>query len=458
MVERYFKIKQNTAKYIIPLLIIGIFGSLINNDFVLFASYVAFYIYVAVKHRNIFIKYLLLIVQFFWNVLSVFAIENFNIPVANMAVMSSHTGALKLLIWANVIYWISIIVFETSIPQKMVKVAKNKFFGKNTFWIMYVFVVVFICFLLVDIHGSNYYVSGAKDRYSFVLNSNNLSLRLYGWFIYLIPIASIYSILKKKKWPIVLVSILYFLYLLFIGEKFGGFLLELYMIGVSYILPDHIINKTKFDIKKMIVIIGVAMTFLLFFALLHYYIKHGSMGDAFYELFNRVFNGQGDVWWGVYDYCQKTGLHPEEIKDELGAIKITTDDQYYYNFGIYKLMKIISPDSIVRNYAAQHVRFAMSTDASFYYYFGSFGVLVWRIVSSFVVVKITNGLIKSCVNSLPFSAFLYSWLLVAYLSIAIQSNFAIILTRTNIFSVIVLLILYIYHYKNNDEKIIINNV
>lgn len=442
-------INKKNAMIAIPLLLIGILATIIDNDFILFADYIGFYIFIAYYFRDILINYIFFVIHYFWNMLSVFAIENFNIPVANMAMMSEHTGALKLLVWANVVFFLCLIHFDVNIKKRAVKPAHNIFSDKRKYLLIYLFVLVFILFLLFNIVGNNYYSSGATDRYSYALNATSLSLRLYGWFIYLIPVASIYSIMKKDRRPIIVISLLYFFYLFLIGDKFGGFLQEIYLLTISYIMPEHIINKSRFNIKKIAIVLCIAGVSLVLFCLYQYYIKNGTMEAALTELFNRVFNGQGDVWWGVFRYCKKTGFHLNEIGDEMTALSVTTDDQYLYNFGIYKMMKIISPDRIVQHYARQHVRFAMSTDASFYYYFGAAGVIIWRALGAFAIAKISNGLTRACINLLPASAFLYSWILVAFLGIALQSSFGIIITKTNFMTLILLFFLYIYHYGYN---------
>ena len=216
-----------------------------------------------------------------------------------------------------------------------------------------------------------------------------------------LPIDILFFLKFKKKLGIIAL-VLYYIYLFWIGIKFGMYLIISYWLIIPFIK-----GASKKQLKKVLITFTIIFCVLLGLVNLQGKLIYNRTGSESAEYLVSRVSQQGQMWWGIYG--QKQAPHPSEIKDELRTF-FTDKTPVDYNYGIYKMMQKIIPPRIFYNKVYNgNSRYAFSTQASLYYYYGFIGVLLWSALS----------------------AILYSWVIQSFIEDFKKGNvvFCILLTR-----------------------------
>lgn len=412
-------------------ILIGVIGFVVNTDGFLALLYLCFLIWVVFSKKIVFLKYFYFWFAVSWQIYSVYFVENHEMYMPNLKVNSYHTGALFPLILTNMIGFFILIFLEESskIGHQMNSAHIIELRGENiapkrkSNYKLIAFAIVGVSALFVlDISNKNYYISGAYDRFYYSLALNAISFSLYGYLMFLFPYLTINAERNGKKKTLWLFVGFYSIYILLIGQKFGPFLQIMCFLLLTYFIPFKESKLRKYYMRVLI-IIGTLGLIAIVFSAWQMSMEKDSLYAGLAQLKNRIFNGQGDVWWGIYSKFKDSSPHINELSDEIAALFSDDVFQFDRNFGIYKMMHLIAPSSVVLYYAQRGARFTASTDASFYYYFGVTGMIVGKIILTFIMYFITNKIIEACKKGRGLDGVLYSWLMTHFLRIYFMSSF-----------------------------------
>lgn len=401
---------------------------LFNVDLLIMLIYSTFLLWIVFRKKFIFLKYFYFWFVTSWQIISVYAVENITMYMPNLKLTSYHTGALFPLVLTNIIAFSFLIVLDEGRKEKYNYTIFTR--SKKIIYLVLCFFIVMTVFLfLCDIFDKNYYVSGAADRFYYGQSIKAISFKLYGYLMFLFPFLTI-NAEKNGKHKILWIFIsLYTLYILLIGQKFGPFLQILYFLLLTYFLPF----KSEFIKKnylRTLVVIGTFGLIMLIFSGWQMSLEKGSISAGLIQLQNRILNGQGDIWWGIYSRYNKGGLHLSELSDELGAFHSGALLQQDWNFGIYKMMNLVAPSSVVLFYAQRGARFTASTDATLYYYFGLIGLILIRLFLMYIMYFLTNGLVDKCRQGYGLAGMAYVWLMAHFLRIFYMSSYELFVCKS----------------------------
>lgn len=385
------------------LLPLGMLGTEINVDSLLLLLVCGgLTIWVCVYKRDVMCKYFARILSLVWTIIDVYALENSSIYLPNLHMYSYRTGSLYLLILCYVVHVSFLIIFDRKHREIAVNESHSNyedFKPSKTVSIVVYGLIVFA--VIANIYGllEGYFASGASSRYAYAQNASVLVNIFYNLFRLLMPVVAVYSVKSNSSKIMLIFTFLHLSFLLLIGNKFGALLSVLNIALLCYIFPfANSDSEIKIVVKKVLIALLAACVMLLSYSVFQSYLEKGSIDSAVNHIIDRVITGQGDVWWGVYAKTDGE-MHYDELADELQAFSASDYTQQEYNFGIYKMMRLIAPQNVVQAYSESSSRLTASTEASFYYYGGIPQVLFGSIIIAWITSKCTNGLISACRSS-----------------------------------------------------------
>lgn len=435
--------------------VLCLFNSYLNVDHLSLILLIVTLVWFWVFRRIILLKYFYLILITVWNILAVFVLENWEVYVPNLRIYSFHTGSLPILVFGFLCFLMALNYFDsrhgrTNLDEKKKKLShseKRVLEVGNT--CLYIIVIVAVVFGALF----GYYATGATSRYDFNESSESLVINAAYYLQYLIPIVSIFALYKNSSKILWCFAGLFLLYLVLVGNRFGALILTLYFCIISYYLPRNDENRSSEKATKqgMIILIFFAVVLALY-SIVQFTYEKGNLSEALVQFFDRIFTGQGDVWWGIYANYADTGPHFDEIADELQGLMPLPVSQLQYDFAIYKMMNLIVPLNVLEVYSNLSVRLTTSTDASLLYYFGPAGVVLGKVVMAWCFSKIVNGIGKACINAKPIDAVVLTFLLGYLIRVYSMSEFYLIAALPTCVCYLTLLILYCIRNAKHMKK------
>ena len=306
------------------------------------------------------------------------------------------------LILAQLLFFVCIYEWEKKEENKHRKVFEiRKSINENTICMLNCF--VFVLYLSLFVHVLPY--SAIKlniDRMTF--SSLGLDSGIWGYlskwaqFFIVIPIGCI-AYTRKKKFKVfgVITLIIYCLYYLWIGNKFGSFF--------SLFCVFCMLNFSRFDLKEktlkrvFLIVLGVIAVLILVAAWIFTKYQNQSSGVNTY-LQNRLAE-QGQLYWRTYEVSGGK-YHLSEIGDEIvGQFSglSRTEDLVGAKHGVYHIMYLCAPKQRVDAFILYGSRYTEAGYASVFYYFGAFGCIILAILFARIIVSLTNMIIISTKNN-----------------------------------------------------------
>ena len=420
----------------IPLNVLNLF---VNMDYVTLVYFVAFLLLCYMTDKTIILKYLFMYVMFSYHVLSVFIVENFTIYFKNLLESSYHTGCFLPLVNFYMIYFGFIFLFEegknkrykieytnadvSKVPQK----AKTKIKIVSTVLILVLAVVLF------SKRNIGFYSFGGLDRFDYTaLTYSFFDQKFYSWIPWLLPLPLMGKKFGYKKISI-LYMILYCFYLIWVGDKFGSLFIAFYIYILVTWMSDKLDNA---KLKKMMTVALAAVILLMIFISFQVKYQWGDWSDVPIYFAHRLTGGQSDLWWKIYNMSSTNQWFnwrfSEFFRDEVTALFYEPEKVVDYYFGIYKMMRITAPDSIVNAYLARGIRFASSTQASLYYYFDYFGLYLGAYILARFGYWIVNKSMDAYKNTNIIEAIFCTMILTKYIGIMQMSEFRYLGNSTTI--------------------------
>lgn len=441
---------------VLSLVPMGILSSTVNVDVFLLLITVVYLVWLLIYKRELLIKYFYWIFIVIWNLIDVFVLENSLIYLPNLHTYSYHTGSFFIRVAGFLVFLTFLMLFDSRHGIKSnsnSSLMKASFASKRLIMLVTLFSYGMLFVAFIDGARNGYFATEAGSRYEYSMNADSLSRIYYPLLRLTIPIVAIAS--QRWRRPSILICyITIFLgYLILTGNRFGALMVVISLAFISYLFPNARSSEEIRSLsKKVLLALGACLVALLVYSLIQGIYERGSISRATENLFDRILTGQGDVWWGVYARDPSGVLHLDEIGDELQAFRQSDFSQVEYKFGIYKMMRLVAPDSVLQAYASIGVRFTASTEASVYYYFGFFGLIMYQIGAAWLVSKITNELICACRDQNIFSIICLGFLFNYLLGVVGMSEFYKLLTAPALVCYVVLIFMRLVKQRNTSIK------
>ncbi|WP_146136812.1 DUF6418 domain-containing protein [Marinobacter shengliensis] len=170
---------------------------------------------------------------------------------------------------------------------------------------------LFFCFSFVVLLYVNIFISdtppllssGYVDRFGYMENTKIwFFLKIFGVVSIHIPIVLGYLLAHlNRKYLVVIVFLFYELYLVLIGQKFGGPLLGI----IFFALPTLSLRYSSYSLGHFLksYFLKVMLAFIFLMSVVYYHYSNYSLAEDFGGPFGlilyRVFGMQGHMFWGV---------------------------------------------------------------------------------------------------------------------------------------------------------------
>jgi|GEM_PF-3863007 len=423
-----------------------LFGS--TNSYINFLIFISYLITLFFIDKRFILKYSYIIFYISTNILGVFFIETSLFYLNELRIYSKDYNSLLLIILVHIIFIEAIRhtdkkrIFESLSETKksLVEITKNYSINKLKIVEFLLFVITLITiYLFIQVIDKPFFIVG-MDRFLYEQNfMSSFGVKFSNSLLYCTPLFAIYIYHTKNKcglFALFLLSLYYF----WIGHKFSFFLVMAYIVFLPFI-----VNGSKKLLNKIL-----KLGFLLFITLMlvvsiqSYTVYNRDFEDNTQYLKMRIAQ-QGQLWWATYGL--KNSINPKlsELSDETrNFFKLKINREDLYNSGIYKIMKLTTPIEVFNQKVFQkNSRYAYSTQASIYYYFGFLGLILFSVISGIIYALVINGLMKSILNIQLISAVLLARLLTIINRTIMQSDFQDIFSIEVVVIVIVLVIVHI---------------
>lgn len=355
--------------------------------------YVGYMIYVMLHRKEIFIKYLAFIFMAVAAVFGTAIIELGNhIYLKELQTNADFVGSLPLLIFS---YWLLMCIFmvyegSAGVEISVYRINQIRQSAKNINRISF---VVFILFAsLFSTVAANPAMLLGVDRFAYA--SQYQTNELIGTLVNIAPLLLVFPILSLiygNKFLGGSAILLYVLYFLWTGNKFGPFFTLICVFLLIYY--RKIIEMDRKKLKKIVSIIAIVFTLIVAFAV--YFSTSISSYNASEYLQQRGAQ-QGQLWWKTFELC--SSAHPEDFVEEIKAIgngKYSISDNVGSNYGVYRIMYLCAPKSLVDFKLSTGARYTESGFAAAYYYFGLIGLILFVFLCGIWFSITLNSFIKA---------------------------------------------------------------
>lgn len=317
----------------------------------------------------------------------------------------------------------------------------------------YILYIIFAlnCFLFLMVMRRPFFIYGI-DRFDYISDYLPSVVRRAQWYpIYLAPLAIMaikkkYSLsVKKQIISLFLIYSPFVLYSFWTGNKFG----TIWMLFYSLVVPamdyvDYGMNAIRNNTKKALFIAVSFLTVII----AYYVIQDGGFDKALISFSERVAM-QGQLWWRTYGANSNQGLHLTAFFDELGAIWksiVSRGDQREY--GVYRLMQLYAPSSLVSAYLSRGVRFSARGIELPYYFFKEISLFVIPIVNGYIYSFVTNLYVSRTRTGCFVEAIIGCRLLSMIMSAVGQGDYFALFSVETVIWYILLIILHFYKKYN----------
>lgn len=362
-------------------------------SFISFIAFIIYMIYIAFKYQEFVIKYLAFLFIAGMAIIGTTIIElGKSFYLKELQCFSAYTGSLPLLI---LVYWLFIFTlyivdYKCNFNIKKINFNNSKQFRK---FINLISLVVFVLFALLFsnvVSHSALFLGMDRFIYASKYGVNGI-WRIITNEAPLLIIFPILSVIYGSKLIGISTILLYILYFLWTGNKFGPFFTLLCIFLLVYY--KDILKKGKKYIKKIILISGIGFCFLLIYTV--FFAVSTSPYESVSYIMQRAAQ-QGQLWWKTYEQCDSvhTGDFLDEIKS-IGNGKEAISDNIGSSNGIYKIMYYCAPKSLVDYKLSTGSLYTEAGFALMYYYFGILGVIFFAVFCGIIFSLTINAFIKA---------------------------------------------------------------
>lgn len=393
-----------------------------DSDAILFCAWIALCLVLFTNRLDFFIKYIHYLFFLSLNFIGIFAIENAYFYLSELKTYSADFDALFPAFVIHFVFLGLVLLFDDCISNKriinkailFIKYHNNNIVETATVALGVIFLALSL-YLLFNAVRHPAFASG-YDRFEYaklyITGAWDTANKLSGWLLPIVPLLLIY---KKNKFGI-LSLIVYSAYLFLIGNKFGAFF-NIFVLLTPYIVVRF--NLKEISQKTLLIaaaaIMGVGLLLLTILFVFHK-LTYGYDLDEFLVYLGERLAQQGQMWWAVYGKCKMVPAHINEIEDELigfWGLDQTTPDKM--NYGIYKMMQLVTPYDTYASKILSGSRYTTSTCASIYYYTKYWGFIVVLPMAAAVLSYVVNWYWRALYNR-EIIGTIVSWVIIGRLA------------------------------------------
>lgn len=469
--EKKESIKGDLIISLLTLITIMLLSVFYNNkavDEITFGIFIIYLVQLAVKRTDFFAKYFYIIFFIVFNASGVFIIEHFSLFLVEIRTKSGFAGSLNTLLLFHSLFIFSLLLFDKYFEKKARKFSDthiNVYYkGLNIKKIFYVFLMLFLFFvtivMLIKGFSHPFYVDKIDRFVYFKKYITGYWMDIYRSLTYLAPILGsfwLYNKSSKNKICIAFLIFGYIICLFLIGVKFGSFLKFFYMLLLpfSYVLKKY--TKAK-RIKVLVSLVLCTCMLVSFVFIQRSLIYNKSFSKTFNYLGARVAQ-QGQLWWAIYKQEKDNGMHLNEIGDETRIFFNSNNTaKEEHNFGIYKIMRKVTPIEVFNKKIASGSRYSGATPAYLYYYFKSIGFYGFAIIGAIIYSFFINMYMFSLREFHWIEAIIYMRLFIRVSMAYTQADFYLIFSYTTLFAVLALMMMTVYRLNMVKKKIVMQTV
>ena len=431
--------------YFIVLQLVNSLTGIYSNVFIILGV-IAYVLYLYFYYKRFLLRFSFIIFYILSNILGVYVIETTNLYLGEFGYSSYNKNSLLLIVIAHIIFIEVIRLYRNSNKcysdynlKDYTYILTNKVQIKKInilkLFLILIFIINLILFLQV-LDKPFFYLK--IDRFIYKEQYlSKLSDILTNSYLYIAPIIGIYYYKTKDKKVFILLGSM-FIYLFWIGNKFSLFLDLVYNIGLIFVVTiDY--DKLNKIFSKLLMLVCVLFCIIFF---QNFVIWNQDFNENL-EYLNRRISQQGQLWWGIYNNDKAKENNLDELTDEIDTyFRRNIPEEEKFNSGIYKMMKITTKrDIFTTKIYVKKSRYAYSTQATIYYYFKNWGLIVFSFISALVYLFINNNLVKSMVSMRIISSILWARLSVMLGRVLIQSDFDKLFSIETILICIILILL-----------------
>ncbi len=411
---------------------------------------------IIVKRDRLFLKYINIVMFPVTFLIGTFICDNFSLWLGEVKENTFYSGAfcaLSLYYW---IYLTFIKIFDSFSKEKYKKnvvihlnnINIEKFAYKNGKIIIFLFGIAL--FLVVIRHP--FFLSGLEHRflYSQIYISRFLNI-IRTFPILLSPLLTIPFLqknnieIKKIVNTFIFPYIPYMIFLFWTGNKFGEFWDLFCSIAIPILANMNLSKKTiRYFIKYAIIFFCFFSTILI----TYYMAKGNNIVSSFLLLGDRIAI-QGELWWKVFAFKDDSFKFQQALMEVKYIWESIITDGISKKYGIYHLMDLLGNPAVVELYRAQNTRFSASGIELPFYFFGYFSFIIVPLITTPMVVGITNIYVKAIKNGYFFLAISSLKILYVLISSISQGDWYAFTSTSTVFFIIIFIFSIIIYKRGN---------
>ena len=315
--------------------------------------------------------------------------EYVDIYLTELLVYSGFSGSLPLLVLSRWVFLLVLSFFDGFFGVEGLENGSNhatKFIEYVTYC---VFAIILGMFIYVAPNPS--FVAGV-DRFVYERNLPSVFAKASTWMALLI-LFPVLSIKEAKNKAGIASVVIYVLYLLWTGNKFGSFL-SLGCVFI-YVYYDEILKLGRRALAHLcfsaLVLLAVLIVGAVF---LQSSVSSSSSNDY---LLQRAAQ-QGQLWWKTYSQTEEQ-IDLAQFEKELSGFAATDriESSIGAQHGIYGVMYRSASSSVVNAKLSTGARYTEAGYAVAYYCFGSAGPVMFSLVMGLLIALVMNALLRTLI-------------------------------------------------------------
>ena len=368
------------------------------------ATYVLYLVTVFYVNPKFVFTYFWIIIAFSLNVLGVWVCETQGIYLLELVETTFYTGSLPPLLMC---YFLFYAMLEGMGLKKQERMIRDDRENQSRLAVGFLYVgIVCVAVLLLQIIKTPYFAVGLERIPYLQTYTSGWERSLKAHMLMFVPLAGICGRNGYMKQMCAFMGLL-LMYYFWVGDKFGAYLLALYLFVISYFVD---INAKR--LRTIVFSCVGIVALLLGVVFVQRILLFGNSLDEFLGyLFHRLAQ-QGEVWWSVFRYEDGNGWRAGEFLDEIMAL-LPGSDIAKAEAGQWKMMIVSSNYSAYSYYRVDVGNpYTTTTTASVFYYFKWLGLGVFYVFSALLY----KGIICSFVDALRSNRVLETMILVKLIS------------------------------------------
>lgn len=416
-----------------------------------------FFIYILHQQYALVFRFLFVFFIAVTNLTGVIIIEYSNFYLKELDTVSSNNNSLAILAFGWFLFLATIYLLEFFYPYKNNEnsscPAKIKFNNiiinsQTLFSILFFIFLIPICMKVLP----HPYFLEKVDRFLYFDHFfSDTDKRILNVLNYFLPLIIVILIKFKSKLNFFLLC-LYILMRFFTGEKFGLFF---YIFCYFAIFGSCHISLSKENILKYTLKFLVIFIVLISIVFGHRVLLYNSNSENNITYLVQRIAQNGQLWWALYPEACVNDFNFSELNDEV-EVFYTHTQEIRYSTGIYKVMEKTTPMKLVSAKIAAKSRYANSTFATIFYYFGIPGMFLFSIFAAVLYWILTRYMIYIYDNIFLLDLIICGKLFTIANTMLTQSDFNLLFSYQTILCVIGLIILNLFRsfsIKHNHQRV-----